>query len=593
MHFRTQPPLLSAVAVLLFAPITLVTSAQQPNPVTPPGQQDVRDELPSELASAMNHFVLDRGSLERFYNIPSSAARRERMEEFYTEWLQRLEDYDFDALSQEGRIDWLLFRNHLQKQLKQLQIAAARAGEVEPLLPFGSNIVGLEEARRKMEWVEPFRAASDLEELREAITQAQDRVQAMLTDSATLPKRTVAWRAAGWADDYRRRLKAWFDFYNGYDPMFTWWAAESYERVDEELGQYAEYLRTKVVGVEKDADALIGDPIGSDALMVELQYEMIPYSPEQLVDIAEQEYAWCEAEMNRAAAELGYDDWHDALEHVKGLYVDPGKQPELIRQLAWEAIEFVEQRELLTVPDLAKSTWRMEMMSPERQLQNPFFLGGEVIQVSYPTHTMAHEAKLMSLRGNNPHFARATVHHELIPGHHLQGFMTRRYRPYRRPFGTPFWLEGWALYWEMLLWDLDFPRSPEDRIGMLFWRMHRCARIVFSLSFHLETMTPREAVDYLVEKVGHERANAEAEVRRSIAGNYGPLYQIAYMIGGLQFRELYRDLVERGRLTDRQFHDAILRGNSMPVELVRASLIEQELSPEFHSQWLFYDQLER
>jgi hypothetical protein len=28
---------------------------------------------------------------------------------------------------------------------------------------------------------------------------------------------------------------------------------------------------------------------------------------------------------------------------------------------------------------------------------------------------MEHDFKLMSMRGNNPHFNRATVHHELIP----------------------------------------------------------------------------------------------------------------------------------------------------------------------------------
>jgi uncharacterized protein (DUF885 family) len=38
---------------------------------------------------------------------------------------------------------------------------------------------------------------------------------------------------------------------------------------------------------------------------------------------------------------------------------------------------------------------------------------------------------MMSMRGNNPSFSRATVFHELIPGHHLQGFMAARYRPYR------------------------------------------------------------------------------------------------------------------------------------------------------------------
>ena len=60
-------------------------------------------------------------------------------------------------------------------------------------------------------------------------------------------------------------------------------------------------------------------------------------------------------------------------------------------------------------------------MTPERQLVNPFSTGGDLITVSYPTSGMSHEQKLMSSRGNNPHFSRATVFHELIPCHQLQG----------------------------------------------------------------------------------------------------------------------------------------------------------------------------
>jgi hypothetical protein len=282
------------------------------------------------------------------------------------------------------------------------------------------------------------------------------------------------------------------------------------------------------------------------------------------------------------------DDWKKALEAVKQKYVEPGKQPELIKRLAREAVDFVEKNELVTVPQLAKETWRMEMMSPERQLVAPFFLGGETVQVAYPTSGMTHEQKLMSLRGNNPHFSHAVVHHELIPGHHLQQFMTRRYRAYRDTFYTPFWMEGWALYWEFLLWDKNFNTTPEDRVGALFWRMHRCARIIFSLSFHLEKMTPQEAVDFLVERVGHERDNASAEVRRSFSGDYGPLYQIAYMVGGLQFYALHREFVDSRKMTDREFHDRILREGPIPVEMVRAILTRARLEPDHRPAWRFY-----
>jgi uncharacterized protein (DUF885 family) len=141
----------------------------------------------------------------------------------------------------------------------------------------------------------------------------------------------------------------------------------------------------------------------------------------------------------------------------------------------------------------------------------------------------------------------------------------------------------------MLLWDLNFDGTPEQRVGALFWRLHRCARIVFSLSFHLGKMSPQECIDYLVDRVGHERANAAAEVRRSIADDYGPLYQAAYMLGALQLRALRRDLVERGKMSDRQFHDAVLMENSIPIEMIRAALTGQKLGRDFRPSWRFYE----
>src|SRR5205085_1668524 len=141
-----------------------------------------------------------------------------------------------------------------------------------------------------------------------------------------------------------------------------------------------------------DTTDIIGDPIGREALMSELAYEMIPYTPEELIAIANKEFAWCEAEMKKASRELGYgDDWMKALEHVKNLYVEPGKQPALILNLANEAVAFLDKHELITIPTLARETWRMEMMSPERQFVNPFFTGGEVISVSYPVGAMSYE----------------------------------------------------------------------------------------------------------------------------------------------------------------------------------------------------------
>ena len=545
------------------------------------------DRSSGVMRAMVERYSADERALDRFDSTPMAPQRARRMRDFYDEWQDALGKVDFDALAHPGRIDYLLLKNHVARQVKQLEHAQRRDAEVHALIPFWDEIVKLEQERKEMKWAEGRDAAERLTKLQRAVAEAKERVEKGSLDAT----RIVANRAAERVDDLRRTLDGWYRFYFGYDPQFTWWAADPYKKTDEELKKYSESLRQKLVKRSKESDEVLGDPIGRDALLSELSHEMIPYTPEELIDIAEREFAWCEKEMKRAAGDLGFggDGWLKALEHVKNKHVAPGEQPELIRKLAIEAIDFLSERDLVTVPELCRRTWRIEMMSPERQRINPFFLGGETIRVSFPTSEMEHEDKLMSMRGNNQHFARATVHHELIPGHHLQGFMAARFAPHRSEFRTPFLVEGWALYWEMVLWDKGLPKTAEDRVGFLFWRSFRCARIIFSLRFHLGQMTAAECIDFLVNRVGHERRNAEGEVRRSFESTYPPLYQAAYMLGGLQLRALRSELVDTKRMTEKQFHDAVLRENSIPIEMIRASLTEQKLSPEFRSSWRFYD----
>jgi uncharacterized protein (DUF885 family) len=584
------------LAAVLLASLTTAAGDDESKPFYE--LPDVPALASNGMRDAIERYRTDTRNIQRFFDVSYSTTRRGHLREVANAWLGGIGALDFGAMDQDDRIDFLLFQNLLRYELRRHDLEDAKREETLGLIPFGDEIVALQEARRQLEEIDSAALAAQLDALAETIGEAKERVEAGLAedagDDALEVSATVANRAAGEVRSLSRALSSWFDYYDGYDPLFSWWTRGPYEAADEALDDYALYLREEVAGVDdEDSDTIIGDPIGRDALISELKRELIPYTPEELVDIAKAEFAWCDREMLRASNDLGFeDDWKAALEHVKTLHVGPGEQPALVRDLAIEAVDFLEEHELVTVPSLAKNVWRMEMMSPERQKYTPFFTGGEVVSVAFPTGGMSHADKLMSMRGNNIHFSRAVVHHELIPGHHLQQFMNSRYRTYRSPFRTPFWGEGWALYWEMLLWDEDFPRSAEDRVGMLFWRMHRCARIIFSLGFQLGDMTPQECIDFLVDRVGHELANATAEVRRSVQGGYGPLYQCAYMLGGLQFRSLHRELVGSNKMTNRAFHDAILREGSIPVELVRAKLTGQELTPDFATSWRFHDTVE-
>lgn len=584
---RTITLLLSAAVLLCAQPVR----RPPPAPYQAPDPREILGTAPADLGPLLERYSSDLRSLRRFYDVPLSPNTGRVMRQFYEAWRAALPHIQFDSLPEEGRIDYILFRNKLDHEIRRLDLDVKRSAEIADLIPFAPAIIELKDARQRVDPLDPAAAAATVERISTEIDGLSKRINTPAKGAEIQTAKTVAFRAARTVDRLRDILKAWFDFYNGYDPAFTWWVTQPYQKANTAMQKYAALIREKLAGVKPDDhDTIVGDAVGRDALVSELAYEMIPYTPEELIDIANREFAWCDAEMLRASRDLGYgDDWKKALEHVKSDYVPPGQQPALILGLTLEAIDFVEQHNLVTVPPLAAQTWRMEMMSPERQRINPFFTGGDMLSVSYPVASMTEEQKLMSMRGNNIHFSRATVFHEVIPGHFLQQFMGERYRSYRRTFDTPFSVEGWALHWEMLLWDQGFPKTPEERIGMLFWRMHRCARIIFSLSFHLGKMTAQECVDFLVNRVGHERENAAGEVRRSFeSGYYGPLYQVAYMLGALQFRALHADLVGSGRMSNRDFHDAILRMNAIPVDMVRASLTRQPLDPNYVSHWRFW-----
>jgi len=569
----------------------------------------------SEMHDLMVQYTADQGSITRFYatSVPNfgggggrgggggqfgggnnynSPERRTRLLELIDVYAKKMEAINFDKMSIYGKVDYILFKRIIDDAKAKLEEEQADYARIAKLLPFSDNIYGLERSRRRGMNVNGEEVAKKMNEIIKEVRKAKESLKN--EDNIDNKLATLAFDAV---KGLQGALKSEFDFYNGYDPMFTWWVPKTYADLDSTLGSYASAVRGKGKNMDAkpkdDGSGILGVSVGRDELIRQLTREYIPYTPEELIEIANKEFAYCDAELLKASKEMGFgDNWKAAQEKVKNTYVAPGKQAEEMFDLYKQSVDFLRKNDLITIPELSEETWRMMMMTPERQLVNPFFTGGETLSISYPTNTMGYEEKLMSMRGNNPAFSRATVHHELIAGHHLQGYMTARNKIYRRDLlgtNTPFWVEGSSLYWELLLWDLKFPKSPEDRIGMLFWRMHRCARILFSLNFHLGKWTPQQCVDFLVDRVGFERANAEGEVRRSFVGGYPPLYQLAYMIGGMQLYAMKKELVDTKKMTLKQYNDAIYSEGSMPIELLRAIITNQPIKRDFKTGWRFYD----
>lgn len=536
---------------------------------------------------AVNYFYGPMPKGWGFQQAAPSPEQINRLIEIDNDYLDKLKKFDYKRLNTSGQVDYILLNQKVQRHKDNLQDELASYNRLHTYLPFADIILQLEQKRRRGTSVVGKEVATSME-------QAKDLVEQEIKSLESKPAIDVedVQYLVEIVESLRKRLESSFDFYNGYDPMFTWWVPKSFEALNEKLIAYKDAIQSKSNWkVFDDGSNIGGQPIGKAALNKKLKDEMIAYDADELLRIADKEWEWCVAELLKASQEMGFgDDWKLAQEKVKNMYVPEGKQPDLINALYDRAQDFIKQHDLMDIPALADETWGMIMMTPERQLVNPFFTGGREISISYPTNTMTYDQKMMSMRGNNPHFSLGTVQHELNPGHHLQYFMNRRHKPYRQQdFNTPFWTEGWTLYWELLLYRKGFAQTPEERIGMLFWRMHRCARITFSIKFHLGEWTPQQCIDYLVDQVGHEPANAHGEVKRSFEGSYDPLYQLAYMIGGLQLLSISDELVGPGKMSYKEFHDRVIKENYLPMEMLRAILTDQKLDPNHRTAWKFYN----
>jgi uncharacterized protein (DUF885 family) len=544
--------------------------------------------LPEEL---IVRYRTDREALAKFYGWQVlSESHHARMGQFYDDWRTSLEAIDFDKLPPDGQVDYLLMRHRLEYGEKSLATDWRKLAEITELVQFKDGVQDLYEAYRSRQPIDPREAAERLAGIAKEVEAMTEKVSLKEEDGKQVTTPVFALRAQKVVGEVGRRLDGWYRFYAGFDPEFSWWGEQAYRELKTGLDGYEKKLGELVTGGKASDEApLVGDPIGAEALADDLAVEMLAYSPDELLAIGEREFAWCRAEMVKAAGAMGFgDDWRKALDRVKAEFAPPGEQDDLAAEIAREAIAFIDGKELVTVPALCRETWYLTMLGKREQQTLPYAVyRGQSIGIAFPTEDMSVEQKLMSLRGNNRHFTRAVIPHELIPGHHLQLFMAERYAQHRGIFRTPFFVEGWALHWEMLLYDLDYPRTPEERIGMLFWRAHRCARIIVSLKFHLGKMQPEEMVAFLTDEVGMEESGARGEVRRYIGDSYSPLYQCGYMLGGLQLRALYQETVGAGKMAPREFHDAVLKLGSVPIEMVRASLLGGELARDWQAGWRF------
>lgn len=99
------------------------------------------------------------------------------------------------------------------------------------------------------------------------------------------------------------------------------------------------------------------------------------------------------------------------------------------------------------------------------------------------------------------------------------------------------------------------------------WRAFRAARLVVDTGIHSLGWTRRQAIDFMVDRTGMDRAFVTSEVDRYISQ---PGQALGYMIGALKFSELReKSRAALGQRFDvRRFHNAVIDNGSLPLDVL-------------------------
>ena len=171
-----------------------------------------------------------------------------------------------------------------------------------------------------------------------------------------------------------------------------------------------------------------------------------------------------------------------------------------------------------------------------------------------------------------PKWALPTLtYHESLPGHHLQGTLALEAQDtplLHRTLLMNAFTEGWGLYAEQLADEIGMYRDfPLGRLGLLQSFLYRAVRIVVDTGMHWKDWSRERAVDYMEGAVGLARGAVESEIDRYCVW---PGQACGYKIGHLEIVRLRAAAQAKlgARFDLRGFHDAVLKGGAMPLEVL-------------------------
>lgn len=177
---------------------------------------------------------------------------------------------------------------------------------------------------------------------------------------------------------------------------------------------------------------------------------------------------------------------------------------------------------------------------------------------------------LREMADNPTYLMESLAYHEGAPGHHFQLALAQELTDLpilQRLSIFSAYVEGWALYAELLGKDMGFFTDPYMDFGRLSYELFRAVRLVVDTGIHDQQWTREQAIAYMLANTPMSEGDITPEVERYIVW---PGQALSYKIGMNTIVEL-RERAQR-ELGDRfdwgGFHDAVLTAGSVPLPIL-------------------------
>ena len=211
----------------------------------------------------------------------------------------------------------------------------------------------------------------------------------------------------------------------------------------------------------------------------------------------------------------------------------------------------------------------------EVKRMEPFLEGGQTIAFynqpspdgSRPGYVFYNLASMATL----PKWQMAALaFHEGIPGHHMQIAIaqeTKAIPEFRKHSFFTAYIEGWALYTELLSKEMGLYVDDLDEVGRITMELWRACRLVVDTGIHAKGWDRKRSVDYFLANTALTRDNIVREIDRYFVW---PGQACAYQIG----KNKILDLRERAKATLgprfdlRKYHDTVLENGGVPLPVL-------------------------